>query len=311
MKRVLLPALAIVLLAAPGARAETRLEKAFPLSPGGSLRLDTDMGGVTVAGSAQSGARIVVTSRRRPIEDLLDLRFEPSASGLVVTAKRRHRGWFEGSEGVHFEVTVPARTRVDVHTSGGGVELSGTRGDARLRTSGGGLEIRDFAGRLDAGTSGGGIRLDQLKGDIRVRTSGGGIRAEGIAGPLDAETSGGGIELSRISGDLRAESSGGPIRVDAAGGRVEASTSGGRVEVSFDKGNARGGRVSSSGGDVEVSLDPGVNLTIDARGDAIHSDLPLGVETEIGRRRLRGRLGRGGTLLELRSSGGSVRIRAD
>ena len=302
-----------LLLAAGPAFAETRLEKTLKLEPGGEFRLDTDIGRVTVTGTSSPGVRLVVTSRRDDLNDLLSFRYEEGGrSASVIARKKHHLDFLFGnwSSSVRFEVEVPAETAVNVHTSGGGISLAALRSPAKIETSGGGIEVRDLVGDLQADTSGGSIHLRDIKGKSRVETSGGGIEALNLEGPLKAETSGGSVNLERVSGDIHAHSSGGGIHIREAGGRVDADTSGGSIEASFARGNARGGSLESSGGGITVSLDPAVGLAIDAHGNSVSSDLPLTVQGEISRRSLRGNLGRGGENLRLRTSGGSVRIRS-
>ena len=300
-------------LAAGTALAESRMEKSLKLEPGGEFRLETPMGRVTVRGTSESGVRLVVTSKRDDIEDVLSFHYEEGTRSAAVIARRRHpiASWFgNGYSAIRFEVEVPAETAVDVQTSGGGISLSTLRSPARIETSGGGIEVRDLTGDLQAETSGGSIHLHDIKGKSRVETSGGGIEGVNLEGPLNAETSGGPIALERVTGDIHAHSSGGGIRIREAGGRVDADTSGGSIEASFSRGNSRGGTLESSGGGIIVSLDPDVGLAIDAHGNSVSSDLPLTVQGEFSRGSLRGTLGHGGESLRLRTSGGSVRIRA-
>src|SRR5258706_8195622 len=246
-------------LAAVPALAETRIEKILKLEPGGQFTLDTELGKVAVRGTSGSGVRLVVTSRRGDIDDLLSFRYEEGARSASVHARRKHRlsSWFEfrGSS-VQFEVEVPAETAVNVHTSGGGISLAGLRSPARIETSGGGIDVRDLVGDLEAETSGGSIHLRDIKGRSRVETSGGGIEADNLEGPLKAETSGGSVHLDRVRGDIHAHSSGGGIHIREAGGRVDADTSGGSIEAAFSRGNSRGGSLESSGGGITVSPDP-------------------------------------------------------
>jgi DUF4097 and DUF4098 domain-containing protein YvlB len=308
-----LPLLALVwALSAGTALAETRIEKTLKLEPGGEFSIDTDMGRVTVTGTSGSGVRVVVMARR-DLSDLLRFDFEEGTGRASVIARKRHPVslfFGDSNAGVRFEIEVPARTAVTVHTSGGAISLSGTQAHAKLNTSGGGIEVRDLRGDLEADTSGGSIHLKGIKGKSRVETSGGGIEAMDIDGPLHAETSGGSIETERTAGDVRLHSSGGGIHIREAGGRVEADTSGGSIEASFTRGNARGGSLESSGGGITVAVDSSVDLSIDARGNSVSTDLPLTVRGEFSRGSLHGTLGRGGENLRLRTSGGSVRIRA-
>ncbi len=304
--------LAGLAMAALPAFAETRIEKNLKLPPGGEFRLETDMGRVTVTGSPDSGAHVVITSRHKDLEDLLIFRFDESPGAVAISARKKHAfNWFSNSgNAIQYEIRVPAETRLSIDTSGGGITVSGTRGTAKLDTSGGGISVSDLLGDLEADTSGGGIGLANIRGRVRVRTSGGGIDGSAIDGPVHAESSGGSIELERVTGDIDADTSGGGIRIVEAGGRVEADTSGGGIEASFIKGNSQGGTLSSSGGGIDVAIDREADLNIEASGNAVKTDLPLRVQGEISRRSLSGSLGKGGNTLRLHTSGGSVRIQA-
>lgn len=298
-------------LSAARAAAETRIEKDLKLEPGGEFRLETDMGAVTVAGSADSGAHLVITSRRGDLEDLLTFRFEEGPGSARVIAKKKHHSWFSNhGDRIQYEVRVPAQTRLSIDTSGGAIRVTGMRAPAKLDTSGGGIRVQDLVGDLDGNTSGGSIDLVDIKGTVRVETSGGGIDGRNLDGTVHAESSGGSIELQRVTGDIDAETSGGGIRIADAGGRVHADTSGGSIEASFTKGNSKGGTLETSGGGIEVSVDPEADLSIQASGNSVKTDLPIRVQGEISRGSLSGSLGRGGNTLRLHTSGGSVRIQS-
>ena len=303
--------LAGILLPALTARAESRMEKALRLDPGGRFSIETDLGSVTVTGSSAPGARLVVTSRRRELDELLRFTFREDVGSVSVTARRRHGHlfpWNRSGGDVHFEIQVPTQTAVDIDTSGGAIRIAALRSEAKLETSGGGIHVQDLAGDLEGHTSGGGIELERIRGRVNVETSGGGIEGREIEGPIDADTSGGSVRLDRVSGDIRAHSSGGGIHIFEAGGRIEADTSGGGIEATFARGNGRGGTLETSGGGIEVSIDPAVGLRIDASGNSVKADVPITVQGSISRGKLQGNMGGGGELLRLRTSGGGVRI---
>lgn len=297
-------------LGALPARSETRIEKSLNLEAGGEFRLDTDLGRVTVTGSGDSGAHVLITSKRKDLDELLHFRFDESSKLVSIVARRKHAfHWFSSNgDGVQYEIQVPAHTRLSIETSGGGITVTGMRDSAKLDTSGGGINVRDLVGDLDTDTSGGGIRLKDIHGHVKANTSGGGVVAESIEGSIRAESSGGSIELERVTGDIDAETSGGGIRIQEAGGRVRADTSGGGIEATFAKGNSHGGSLETSGGGIEVGLDPESDLAIEASGNAVRTDLPIRVHGDISRGSLSGSLGKGGNVLRLHTSGGSVRI---
>lgn len=303
---------AFVLTIPVSLRADYRSEKSLKLEPGGRFVIESSVGSVTITGTSESGARVVVTSNRDDFEELIDLRFEESAGEARVIARRRHSQGWPNRVSAHFEVHVPADTRTEVKTSGGSVEISALRGDADLNTSGGSIKVTELSANLRGRTSGGSIHLVEIKGNADVDTSGGSINGESISGKLEARTSGGSIRLERVSGDLLAHTSGGGVRIEDAGGRVDAKTSGGSVEVAFAKGNAHGGDVETSGGGVTVRLDRSANLNVEAStsSGSVSTDLPIRVVGTISKSHLTGTLGSGGDTLRLHSDGGPVRIEA-
>jgi hypothetical protein len=207
MNRPALPtalAIAGLTFAAAQAAADTRIEKDLKLAPGGEFRLETDLGAVTVTGSPDSGAHIVVTSKRKDLDDLLTFRWEEGSASATVIAKKKHPfSWFGDHGGqVQYEIRVPAETRLSIDTSGGS------------------------------------------------------------------------------------------------------------IEASFTKGNSKGGTLETSGGGIEVSVDPEADLSIQASGNSVKTELPIRVQGEISRGSLSGSLGKGGNTLKLHTSGGSVRIQS-
>lgn len=284
----------VLVVTGASAQGESRIEKTLNLDPKGRFVLDTDQGSVTVTGTSSAGARVVVTSNRDDLESLFAFSFEGSSSEARVTARRRHWDGWPRNVSMRFEVELPAETRTEVRTSGGGVKLFGLRGASQLKTSGGSIEVSGLVGRLEAETSGGGIHLREVVGDARI------------------DTSGGGIEVESVDGALRAHSSGGPIRVDRVTGSLEAKTSGGSVHANFGRGNAHGGDLETSGGSIEVAVDPSANFEIDAStsGGSVISDLPIRVVGRISTSSLHGTIGSGGELLRLHTSGGSIHIRS-
>jgi DUF4097 and DUF4098 domain-containing protein YvlB len=257
-------------------------------------------------GSSDSGAYVAITSTRDDIQRDVDFEFEQNPGEVRVTAKRRNPwtlfSWSFQQDWLHYDIRVPKNTQVDIVTSGGGMKVFDLEGDTTLRTSGGSIEAA------------------QINGHLRANSSGGTVRARTIQGAADLGTSGGGIEADSIDGPLRAYTSGGWIRIRGATGRVDAHTSGGSIEAEFGKGDSQGGALGTSGGSIEVKLDPAANLEIDAStsGGVVRSDLPLSQSGDDwlngsgrrSRRHLHGTLGKGGAMLRIHTSGGSIRLGA-
>jgi hypothetical protein len=309
--RKLVLAAAVAALPAIGL-ADDRREMNFSMSSGGSFRLETSQGAVTVTGTSSPGVRVVVTSRNRDLDEIFDITQSEAPGRVEIIAKKRGNwsGWWGHNDRVRWEIEVPQETMTDIDTSGGSITVSTLRAAVKLDTSGGSIRASDIEGNLSADTSGGSIRVANVKGSANLDTSGGSINVEEVTGSVEASTSGGSVSVRNVAGDLRAESSGGSIEIENAGGRVEADTSGGSIRASFAPGNDRGGNLETSGGGISVSLDPNANLRIDASGNSVTTDIPMMVKGTVSKRRLSGELGRGGEMLRMSTSGGGVRINA-
>jgi len=299
----------LVLVLALPVVAGSRIEKSLTLAPGGKLIVDTEAGSITVTGSVEPGAHVVVTSTADDLEKRYKFDFQEAPGEARITGKTIDRGWLRGIS-VHFEIRVPKATSISVHTSGGSIDVSGLEAPAEVHTSGGSITVASLTGNLKAHTSGGSISLKEIKGNATVETSGGSIEASSIAGPLEAHTSGGHVEVEDVSGDAVLRTSGGSIRARNAGGRVMAKTSGGSIGVSFARGNSKGGDLESSAGSVTVTVDSTANLALDASTSAgrISTDFPLQVEGTIGSSSVHGMIGKGGEALRIHTSAGSIRI---
>ena len=127
-----------------------------------------------------------------------------------------------------------------------------------LKTTNGGITIRDVDGTVEFRTVNGGVKLANLAGDVKGRTSNGGIDVD-LDGPgwrgegLDVETSNGGVHLripERSSAHLETGTVNGGLNIDfpiAVQGRVDR-----QVSANLGSGGAPI-RVRTHNGGVKVS----------------------------------------------------------
>jgi DUF4097 and DUF4098 domain-containing protein YvlB len=307
-------AVCLLLLAGP-CLAGTKIEKELKLQPGGSFVLDTDNGTVDVTGSDRSGVRVVITSKLDDLEQRYDVIFKEDPGQVTITVDKKSSGlfsWFKrmSGSGLRFAIELPRQTDIDIDTAGGSIKVEAIDGVARLDTSGGGIVVSAVTGEVMADTSGGSIDIETVDGDVSADTSGGHIHVVDVRGDVYADTSGGPIDIENVSGDVNADTSGGSIRVIEAEGLVNADTSGGNIDVLFAAGNGSGGRLSTSGGGIRVSIDPSVGMLVDAEtsGGSVKLGLPVTVMGEQSKSTIRGKIGEGGSLLKLRTSGSGIEI---
>jgi hypothetical protein len=293
---------AALTLATAASAAQDTIRKGFNVAEGGTLRLDSDIGEVTIV-SGGTGVAIEVIRKatgRKGDEQLRDhhIEFKQSGNDVVIDSdfdsSESWTKWIRFSDDyeVQWNIRVPAHYNVEVKTSGGGIDLA------------------DIGGTVDARTSGGGIKTGRITGNATLKTSGGSIKVGGANADLIAHTSGGSITLARVGGKVYARTSGGGIRIEDASGSVDASTSGGSITARLSRQPQGDSRLSTSGGGVTVSIAGGLDLELDAHasGGGVTSDIPITVQGTQDDDSLRGRIGSGGPKLVLRSSGGGIRV---
>ena len=272
-------AIALVLLTACSAdAAEKRVERTFPVSPGGVLIVDADSASVRVSGGDTNQVTVRMIAHGSN-EDLATAKLEavPNDRGIAVTMRLRKKGWFNWgfwNRGGEIEVTVPNRYGIDIHTSGGSIQLTDTTGSAALHTSGGEIVAKN------------------VNGNIEARSSGGGIYAETIRGDVDADTSGGSVRLLDVDGKIRGNTSGGSVECRLVGVN-------------------RGISATTSGGSIQLIVPRATRAKLDATtsGGSINSDLSVSTTSQE-EGQLKGSINGGGELIDAHTSGGSISLRA-
>ena len=311
---------AALLLTTTAAMADDTIRKGFKVADGGTLRLDADIGDVTiVTGGNGVAIEVVRKARGRKGEERLrehKIDFRQSGNDVIIDGDNVDNDWpdwFRWSDDyqVQWNVRVPKSYNVEVKTSGGGIETDDIGGTLDVRTSGGGIKTGRLLGNATLKTSGGGIRVGGGSGDILAHTSGGGIEVGDTTGAIEAKTSGGSITLARVGGKVLARTSGGGIRIEDAMGSVDASTSGGSITARLSRQPDGDSKLSTSGGSVSVSVAGGLNFELEARssGGGVRSDIPVLVQGTQDDDSLQGRVGTGGPKLVLRTSGGGIRVK--
>lgn len=269
----------------------------FRVSDAAEVNVRTSGGTIEVTGHDGNEVKVEMFVRKRGdwIEageaDLSDYEIiiEQDGNKVIASARNKRNGISWGSSySISFRVMAPVNSQTDLRTSGGTVSADNLIGNQELRTSGGTVSATRIKGNVDMRTSGGALNIQEIRGTVNGRTSGGSIRAENVIGNIELRTSGGAIRLNGISGNVDARTSGGAIiaGVDQPGDRIELRTSGGSIEI-------------------RVPGDRGYNL--DLKGNGINGAL-RDFTGSSDRRRVEGQVRGGGTLIEARTSSGSVTL---
>jgi Toastrack DUF4097 len=169
---------------------------------------------------------------------------------------------------------------------------------------------------LDARTGDGSISADDLAGSIALNTGDGSIRVRRVDGGLTAHTGDGSISISDVNGQLDAESGDGSIDVDGRFEAVNVRSGDGSVRVDASTGSMlkNDWNITTGDGSISVHLPGNIDAELDAHSNdgRVHADGFNGLtssDRDDDSGTVRGRLGKGGRSLRVRSGDGSITIR--
>lgn len=183
--------LAVFVAASVPASAQSRQEETFDrtlsVQPGGTFRLRTFSGRVTIRGTG--GNQVVIHAVRRARADRLrDIQIEVRQNGNSVEVNANHQVVERDNDNVvetDFDIQVPSSMRLDVNSFSAPIEVENVQGAHRLKTFSGDIE-------LNAGTwnDGDGLDIESFSGDARLRlpdSARGSIDFDSFSGRFDSD----------------------------------------------------------------------------------------------------------------------------
>jgi DUF4097 and DUF4098 domain-containing protein YvlB len=222
------------------------------------------------------------------------------AAGAAVEIKGVNGGIVAtGTSGGDVEVTAvkkgrksdPAQVKIEVIEHSGGVTI---------------CAVYPSEGAPNECQPGEGGRMNTRDNDVNVEFQvkvPAGVRFVG-------RTVNGGIEASGIGADAEAHTVNGGVRLEATG-TAQAETVNGGITARLGRADWTGTlRLKTVNGGIDVSVPEGLNADVKAstvNGD-IQTDFPLTVTGRISRRKIEGKIGSGGRLLEMGTVNGGIRL---
>jgi DUF4097 and DUF4098 domain-containing protein YvlB len=149
-----------------GPRDTETIDRTLPMPAGGTLRLKTFSGRVKITGG--SGDQLVVHAVRRATRDrLADIKLEITTSGSTIEVDANHRLVERRNDNVvetDFEITLPAKTRLDIKTFSAPVTVIGV--NANQNIDGFSSDITIESNEWNDGVD---IDVNTFSGDVRLR----------------------------------------------------------------------------------------------------------------------------------------------
>ncbi|HVZ48085.1 MAG TPA: DUF4097 family beta strand repeat-containing protein [Gemmatimonadaceae bacterium] len=283
--RLFIAALGATLLAAPAATAGAQRDRDRDRDRDDSRNGDVrDSQRWNWSGTITEGRWLYVRNLNGAI------RVEPSRSGQVEIEATKRAGRRGNVDDV--KITVEQR-------SGHGDAVVCAIWNDRTRCDEDGYRTNSSRGWFDSDDRrGNDVSVEfvvRLPRGVRVTAStvNGGLEIDGVDAEVDAHT---------VNGDVVARSNGGPVRAGTTNGSLTVRTGQiGRETLDYSTVN---GAIT-----VEIPDNASADVEMHTVNGGISSDFPLTIEGRFNNRRVRGTIGRGGPLLRLSTTNGSIRLR--
>jgi Putative adhesin len=213
-----------------GESHDQTIEKKFVVEGMPRLRVQNVSGETAIRVGAPGEVRVVARKRvkggsadraKRLLENV-EVRIEQRGNDIYVEPHlyEQERTWLDLFRGKRFrvdlEITVPRECAVNAQTVSGDLELSGTRGPARVESVSGDVNIADVQGP---------IRIKSVSGDVQATDYVGAVEGSSVSGDVEIHGRVRNCELHTVSGDisvdLEPESGGRESHLKTISGDVE------------------------------------------------------------------------------------------
>jgi Putative adhesin len=232
------------------------------LDPGQPLRAQVDCGSIRVTSTSGTTAQVVARLRAfgedkdAAEKRLAETRLELGQNSVSGNERREHGlKLFEvgGGELIDLELTLPAGTRLEIHSGSGDVSVQGPFGDTNASSDYGDVAASGIRGALIVKSSSGSIHASEIQGpSATLGTEYGDVALSLVrSSRLDVHTSSGSIDASEVEAEAaRIRTDYGDIRVRQLKCDLESQTSSGSIAIADLRGACR---AHSDYGDVEAA----------------------------------------------------------
>jgi hypothetical protein len=262
--------LAVLCLLAAGSAAAEDLDERIPVTRGGTLEVDLDLGeglrldqGSLEIRSHDADVVHVLSNASGWASWAVQLRLDREGDRVRLTGRvGGTMPWLFGGPRLEVQIRVPREFGVDLRTSAGPIRIEDLQGAVRARTRAGAIEVSGVEGPLHLRAASGDIRVHEVTGPVDARTSGGDIRVDWVTGNMTLWNGDGLVAAQRVQGDVEVRCDDGAIELLDVRGSVDAKTERGGVYASFAGEPA--GTLETRWGSVEVALPIGAGALLEA-----------------------------------------------
>jgi DUF4097 and DUF4098 domain-containing protein YvlB len=210
---------------------------------------------------------------------------------------------------IHYDVTVPAQTRLNSQTGSGDQTVSGLQLPVTARTGSGNVTVDHIAGDTRVSSGSGDLKLNSIKGVLYCDTGSGNVHALDISGDVFARAGSGNIEVQQnAGGSVKADTGSGNIRLNGVKGGLRAQAGSGDIHIEGEP--TSDWRLGAGSGNITVKIPSQSSFNIDARTSSgsltLHHEITM--QGTMAKNHIQGKVGKGGVLLDVHTGSGDIQI---
>jgi hypothetical protein len=302
---------------------KSEFDRTYAMDPGGRVEVK-NIDGLVRVGSWDRNEVLVEGTLRVKAKDEEEARNRMKEIKVIVTQDedllsiqiKRKRAisvqWFEyGSWRVDLELTVPRECNLSISSVDGRIQVGKVDGDHELNAVDGSVLVESMRGDLKARTVDGSCTVVDVRGDVSLNTTDGYIEVDRVLGNVTCESVDGPCTMTAVEGRVSVNAVDGRVRIGGVLSGLSASSVNGSIGIAAHDGSVvtDGWTISTSDGSITLKLPK--SLSADLRASTVDGHVSLSVPAEFDvktKRRVVAALGKGGGVINVSTTDGSVRI---
>lgn len=237
-KNVLFLIIIFALVAGYSLHAGSLAQKEMMVQPGQKLEINLRSGGnLTLKGWKENKVRLEVVYTSNNMDDW-NIKLKKVSDGVYLEAEYigpKHKN--HGSP--RFEINVPGTFDAKIKSMGGAIVIKDIKGEFTGKTMGGKLDLSGLKGFVNLKTMGGAITLKDSDVDGKVKTMGGRVLLENVMGDVSGSSMGGNVIYKNVK-SRDGKSTGQVVNISTMGGAINVNEA------------LHGANVHTMGGDIHV-----------------------------------------------------------
>jgi len=252
------------------------------------------------------------TSGPEELLDKIEIEIVSQPEILKINTSYPRFSWIRNTR-VDYQLWIPEAISVRLESVSGTIQIGGHLNRVYAKTVSGKIKLENIRGNVEVKTTSGDVVIGNIQGDLAWSSTSGDLDLANLVGDLDLHTTSGSVSGHEINGEIKAGSVSGDFTFrDSQGNLADLHTISGdiRAELKVIAKDASGMSLSTVSGGITLYLpeDAFFDLDVSTVSGEINTGFQVLIDS-VSERKLQGKVGTGGLILELKTVSGYISLR--